>query len=144
MLNKVIIMGRLMKNPVVSRKQAGEEEIVCAKYGLVCERDIQKEDQQNTDLVWVNAFGGRAEFAERYLKQGMKIVVEGKLCSGSYYDAEGRKIYTTEIIAQRQYFADSKKEEAPEREKTHAQDDFMDLYEEYMRASTEEGAYSIN
>lgn len=145
MLNKVIIMGRLMKDPVASRRATNEGELVIAKYGLICERDVQKEGKQSADMVWVNAFGKRAEFAEKYLKKGMKIVVEGKLSSGSYYDSEGRKVYTTEILAQNHYFADHKKDEAPVQEKVHGKDDFDGLYEEYMNHSVySEELYNIN
>lgn len=145
MLNKVIIMGRLMKNPVVSHKATEGGESVSVKYGLVCERDVKKEGYQEADMIWVNAFGNRAKFAEQYLKKGMKIVVEGKLSSGYYYDTEGRKIYTTEIVAQKQYFADHKKDEAPEQEKVHGKDDFDGIYEEYMKdVSKYEESYNFN
>lgn len=144
MLNKVIIMGRLMKNPVVSRKATNDGELITAKYALISERDVQKEGRQNADMIWVNAFGKRAEFAEKYLKKGMKIVVEGKITSGSYYDQEGRKIYTTEILAQNHYFADHKKDEAPEQEKVHGKDDFDGIYEEYMKDSAYEESYNLN
>lgn len=116
-MNKAILMGRLIRDPEVrySQGQNGEQ-MAIARYTLAVDRKTKKAgDQQTADFINCVAFGKSAEFAEKYLKQGTKMVVEGHIQTGSYTNKDGQKVYTTDIIVDAQEFAESKKsaEEAP-------------------------------
>lgn len=104
-MNKVMLMGRLTRNPEV--KDAGETKV--GKYRLAVDRRFKKDE---TDFINCVAFGKAAEFAEKYLKQGTKIVVVGRIQTGSYTNREGATVYTTDVIVEEQEFAESKKTEA--------------------------------
>ncbi len=106
-MNKVILMGRLIKDPEIRYGQ-GENATAVARYTLAVERKI-KNDDQNADFIRCVAFGKLAEFAEKWLKQGTKICITGRIQTGSYTDKDGRKVYTTDIIVEENEFAESKK-----------------------------------
>ena len=110
-MNKVILMGRLTRDPDV-RYSAGENSQAFARYTLAVDRrmrrDAQTQDQQTADFISCVAFGKSAEFAERYLHQGMKIVVTGRIQTGSYTNRDGQKVYTTDVVVEDQEFAESK------------------------------------
>lgn len=106
-MNKVILMGRLTKDPEIRYGQ-GENTTAVARYTLAVERKI-KNDDQNADFIRCVAFGKLAEFAEKWLKQGTKICITGRIQTGSYTDKDGRKVYTTDIIVEENEFAESKK-----------------------------------
>ena len=105
-MNKAILMGRLTRDPEL--KTSGETKI--AKYTLAVDRRFKKDE---ADFINCIAFGKGAEFAENYLKKGTKVVVTGRIQTGSYENKEGRKVYTTDIIVEEQEFAESKKVEPP-------------------------------
>ena len=116
-MNKAILMGRLTRDPEVrySQGQNGEQ-MAIARYTLAVDRKTKKTgDQQTADFINCVAFGKSAEFAEKYLKQGTKIVVEGRIQTGSYTGKDGQKVYTTDVVVEGQEFAESKKssEETP-------------------------------
>ena len=116
-MNKAILMGRLTRDPEVrySQGQNGEQ-MAIARYTHAVDRKTKKAgDQQTADFINCVAFGKSAEFAEKYLKQGTKMVVEGHIQTGSYTNKDGQKVYTTDIIVDVQEFAESKKsvEETP-------------------------------
>lgn len=122
MLNAVILMGRLTKDPIVKRGKENGEERVYARYCLAVNRDYQQGDKK-ADFVMCNTFGKRAVVAEERLKKGDLIVVRGRMCSGSYINQEGYTVYTTEVMVEQQYFTGAgKKDEFQEREMTHSQD----------------------
>ena len=79
-----------------------------ARYTLAVDRRIKQEGQQNADFIGCVAFGKNAEFAEKYLRQGTKIAVTGRIQTGSYTNREGRKIYTTDVVIEEQEFSESK------------------------------------
>ena len=107
-MNKVILMGRLTRDPEVRYSQ-GENASAIARYSLAVDRRGRREDgQQNADFINCIAFGKSAEFAERYLKKGIKILVTGRIQTGSYTNREGQKIYTTDVVVEEQEFAESK------------------------------------
>ena len=106
-MNKVILMGRLTRDPEVRHTQEG---LAIARYSLAVDR-IKKGEADFPNCI---AFGKGAEFAEKYLKKGMKICVSGRIQTGSYTNKEGAKVYTTDIIIEQQEFAESKKQEEPE------------------------------
>lgn len=108
-MNRAIIMGRLTRDPEVRYTQ-GEKVMAIARYTLAVDRrGVKKENgEQTADFINCVAFDRVGEFAEKYFRQGMRILVSGRIQTGSYVNREGRKIYTTDIIVQEQEFADSR------------------------------------
>ncbi len=117
-MNKVILMGRLTRDPDIRYTQ-GAEPMAIARYTLAVDRRIRREGEAAADFISCVAFGKIAEVAEKYLNKGTKIIISGRLQTGSYTDRDGRKVYTTEVIVEDQGFAESKK----------SQNDFMDIPE---------------
>lgn len=108
-MNKVELSGRLTKDPQITRSQ-GEKETAIARYTLAVDRRRGgKEGEQTADFIPCVCFGKSAEFAEKYLKQGTKIIVTGRIQTGSYTNKDGNKVYTTDVIVEEQEFAESKK-----------------------------------
>lgn len=107
-MNKVILIGRLTRDPEVRYSQ-GSEPMAIARYTLAVDRRGRKDsNEQNADFIQCVAFHNNGEFAEKYLRQGTKIAVTGRIQTGSYTDREGRKVYTTEVVVEEQEFAESK------------------------------------
>lgn len=107
-MNKVILMGRLTHDPEVRYTQ-GEKQMAIARFSVAVNRRAkQQEGQATADFISCVAFDKLGEFAEKYLKQGTKIVIEGRIQTGSYTNREGQKIYTTEVVAENLEFAESK------------------------------------
>lgn len=107
-MNKVILMGRLTREPEI-RYGTGENALAVARYTLAVDRRGQKQgNQQNADFIPCVAFGRDAEFAEKYFRQGTKITIVGRIQTGSYTNREGRKVYTTDVVIEEQEFAESK------------------------------------
>ena len=106
-MNKVILMGRLTRDPEV-RYGAGENSTAVARYTIAVDRRFKRDGEQNTDFIGCVAFGRNAEFAEKYLRQGTKIALTGRIQTGSYTNREGQKVYTTDIVVEEQEFAESK------------------------------------
>ena len=106
-MNKVILMGRLVKNPEVKADTAGN--ISMARYTLAVDRMRTKKDEDpGADFINCVVFGKSAEFAKNYLRKGTKIVIEGRIQTGSYTNKTGQKVYTTDVVIERQEFAESK------------------------------------
>ena len=107
-MNKVILMGRLTKDPEI-RYTKGEKAMAVARYTLAVDRRFGGKDGEHTaDFIPCVAFGKAAEFAEKYFHQGLKIAVTGRIQTGSYTNREGNKISTSDVIVEEQEFADSK------------------------------------
>ena len=107
-MNKVILMGRLTRDPDV-RYSAGENSTAVARYTLAVDRRFRRDgDSATADFIGCVAFGRQAEFAEKYLRQGTKIAITGRIQTGSYTNREGQKVYTTEVVVEDQEFAESK------------------------------------
>ena len=109
-MNKVVLMGRLTRDPEVRYTQ-GENPSAIARYTVAVDRRFVKRDQkdaQTADFIGIVAFGKAGEFAEKYLKKGTKVIVTGRIQTGSYTNKEGQKVYTTDIVAEDQEFAESK------------------------------------
>ena len=107
-MNKVILMGRLTRDPEVRYSQ-GNDSMRIARYTMAVDRrQRQQEGQQNADFIGCVAFGRAAEFAEKYLRQGTKIVATGRIQTSSYTNREGQKVYTTDVVIEDQEFAESK------------------------------------
>ena len=106
-MNKVILMGRLVKNPEVKQDTNGA--ISMARYTLAVDRMRTKKDEDpGADFINCVVFGKSAEFAKNYLRKGTKLVVEGRIQTGSYTNKNGQKVYTTDVVTERQEFAESK------------------------------------
>ena len=106
-MNKVVLMGRLTRDPEVRYSQ-GNNPIAIARYTLAVDRRFKKEGEPNADFINCVAFGHSGEFAERYLKQGTKIVISGRIQTGNYTNRDGQKVYTTEVVIEEHDFAESK------------------------------------
>ena len=107
-MNKVLLMGRLTRDPDVRYSQ-GDSPMAIARYTLAVDRRFRRDnDQQTADFISCVAFGRNGEFAEKYLHQGTKIVAEGRIQTGSYTNKDGNKVYTTEVVVENQEFAESK------------------------------------
>lgn len=106
-MNKVILMGRLTRDPEVRYSQ-GENATAVARYTLAVDRRYKRKGDASADFINCVAFGKSAEIAEKYFYQGIKIAITGRIQTGSYTNREGRKIYTTDIFIEEQEFAESK------------------------------------
>ncbi|MEE0469433.1 MAG: single-stranded DNA-binding protein [Blautia sp.] len=106
-MNKVILMGRLTRDPEV-RDSAGENSMAIARYTLAVDRRFKRDGEATADFISCVAFGRAAEFAERYFRQGIRIVVSGRIQTGSYTNRDGNKVYTTDVVVEEQEFAESK------------------------------------
>jgi single-strand DNA-binding protein len=110
-MNKVILMGRLTKDPDVRYSQ-GDKAIAIARYTLAVDRRGRRSNNENqpaADFITCVAFDRAGEFAEKYFRQGMRILVSGRIQTGSYTNKDGVKVYTTDVLVEDQEFADSKK-----------------------------------
>ena len=106
-MNKVILMGRLTRDPEV-RYSAGENSLAIARYTLAVDRGFKRDGEATADFISCVVFGKQAEFAEKYFRQGIRIVVSGRIQTGSYTNRDGVKVYTTEVVVEEQEFAESK------------------------------------
>ncbi len=140
-MNKVILMGRLTRDPEI-RYSSGDNQTAIARYTLAVDRRFKRNnDDQTADFINCTVFGKGAEFAESYLHKGTKIAVTGRIQTGSYTNKEGVKVYTTDVIVEEQEFAESKnasqanagnsfegaKQDAPAPNPSEASDGFMNL-----------------
>ena len=106
-MNKVVLMGRLTREPDVRQSQ-GAETVTIARYTLAVDRRGKKQEGQQADFISCVAFGKAGEFAEKYLHKGTKICVSGRIQTGSYTRQDGTKAYTTDVVIEEQEFAESK------------------------------------
>ena len=108
-MNKVILMGRLTKDPEVRYSQ-GETPMAVARYTLAVDRRQARSNsnEQSADFINCVAFGRAGEFAERYFRKGTKIAITGRIQTGSYTNKDGVRVYTTDIVVEEQEFAESK------------------------------------
>ena len=108
-MNKVILMGRLTRDPEV-RYSAGDNAMAVARFSLAVDRRRRANggDEQTADFINCVSFGKQAEFAEKYLRKGTKLLVTGRIQTGSYTNKDGVKVYTTDVVVEEQEFAESK------------------------------------
>lgn len=147
-MNKVVLMGRLTRDPE-TRYTEGQNPLCISRYTLAVDRRFKREgDEQTADFISCVAFGRQGEFAEKYLHKGTKLVVVGRIQTGSYTNRDNQKVYTTEVVVEENYFAESKsaedanrvanpegspassqREEAPAKQEqtAPADDDFMNI-----------------
>ncbi len=103
-MNKVILCGRLTKEPEVRYSNT----TAIAKYTLAVDRKFKKEGEPSADFINCTAFGKNGEFAEKYLGKGTKIIVVGRIQTGSYKNKDGQTVYTTDVVVEEHEFAESK------------------------------------
>ena len=106
-MNKVILIGRLTRDPEVRYSQGAQSTSV-ARYTLAVNRKFKKDDEAAADFISCVAFGKVADFAEKWFHKGTKVSVVGRIQTGSYTNKEGQKVYTTDVIVEEQEFAESK------------------------------------
>lgn len=107
-MNKVILMGRLTRDPEV-RYSSNETATAVARFTLAVDRRFAKRDSEQTaDFIGCVAFGKNAEFIEKYFRQGMRVTICGRIQTGSYTNRDGQKVYTTDVVVEEQEFAESK------------------------------------
>lgn len=112
-MNKVILIGRLTKD-VETRYSQGNEPMAISRYTLAVDRKFKREGESDADFISCVAFGRGGEFAEKYFRKGMKVVVTGRLQTGSYTNQSGQKVYTTDVVVEEQEFAESKNNQQTE------------------------------
>lgn len=137
-MNKVVLMGRLTRDPDIRYPQ-NEEQKAVAKYTLAVDRRVKSADgTRAAEFIPCVAFGKGAEFAEKYLAKGSKIAITGHIQTGSYTNRDGQKVYTTDVIVEEQEFAESKRQQGGAsgqqdtqgRDASGQQDGFEDFSEE--------------
>ena len=106
-MNKVVLMGRLVRDPEVRYSQ-GENALAIARYTLAVDRRFKKDNEQTADFIPCIVFGKSAEFVEKYFRQGTKVTVCGRIQTGSYTNKDGVRVYTTDVAVEEQEFAESK------------------------------------
>lgn len=106
-MNKIILIGRLTRD-VEMRYAENDNNTAVARYTLAVNRPFKQNGEQQADFLPCTAFGKTAEFAEKYLSKGMRVAVEGRVQTGSYTNQEGQKVYTTDVVVERQEFLEKK------------------------------------
>ena len=119
-MNKVILLGRLTRDPDIRWTQ-GQDQNCIARFTLAVDRRFKQEGQQAADFISCVAFGKTAEFAEKYLRQGTKIAVTGRIQTESYTNRDGQKVYTTDVVVEECEFAESKKDSGNQTEENQGQ-----------------------
>ena len=110
-MNKVILIGRLTKDPDVRYSQ-GEKPMAIASYSLAVDRMYKRDGEPSADFINCKAFGKQGEFVEKYLRKGMKIAITGHIQTGSYTNRDGNKVYTTDVVVEQHEFCESRAESA--------------------------------
>ena len=130
-MNKVILMGRLTRDPEV--RYGGANNTAVARYTLAVDRRFKRDGEPNADFINCVAFGKAAEFTEKYLRQGVKLAITGRIQTGSYTNKDGVRVYTTDVVVEEQEFAESKAASAQNNESSNnipsidAGDGFMNI-----------------
>lgn len=109
-MNKVILIGRLVRDPAVRYFQ-GATPMAIARYTLAVDRRVSRDQEQSVDFISCVTFGKSAEFVEKYLSKGIKIAITGCIQTGSYTNKDGVKVYTTEVVVEGHEFCESKKQD---------------------------------
>lgn len=107
-MNRVILCGRVVRNPDVRYAQGNNGSMAVARYTLAVDRTFKKDGEQSADFINCIAFGKNGEFAEKYLHQGTKIIVEGRWQIGNYTNKDGQKVYTNDCVVERHEFCESR------------------------------------
>jgi len=133
-MNKVVLVGRLVRDPEVRYSQ-GDNATAVARYTLAVDRRFKRDGEQSADFISCTVFGKSGEFAEKYFRQGMRVAISGRIQTGSYTNREGVKVYTTDVVVEEQEFAQNRDEntpgtsfgQAPNKPSLDAGDGFMNI-----------------
>ena len=137
MLNKIIIMGRLTRDPELRRTGSGT---AVTSFSLACDRDFKSQSgEKETDFIEVVAWKNTAEFVSKYFSKGRMAVVEGRLQIRDWTDKSGNKRITAEVVADNVYFADSKRSESNDNQKENFNALSGRLSDDFVPASEEDG-----
>lgn len=126
-MNSVALVGRLTADPEVRYTQNGQS---IANFTIAVDRRFKKEGGPDADFPRINAFGKTAEFIEKYFSKGMRIGITGRIQTGSYTDKDGRKIYTTDVVAENVEFVERKSDAQVQGSAETAQDGFQNIPED--------------
>ena len=126
-MNSVQLIGRLTRDPEVRYTDGG---VSIARFSLAVERRFKQENGADADFINIVSFGKTADFIEKYFHKGMKVALNGRIQTGSYTDKDGKKVYTTDVIAENVEFCESKQNNAPEAKDSNANNDFLNVPEE--------------
>ena len=107
-MNRVILCGRVVREPEIRYSQTVNGSVAVARYTLAVDRVFKKDGERAADFINCIAFGKNAEFAEKYLHQGTKIIVEGRWQTGNYTNKDGQKVYTNDCVVERHEFCESR------------------------------------
>lgn len=107
-MNKVILMGRLAKDPETRYSQSSSEPLAVTKYSLAVSRRFKKPGEPEADFINCVAFGKPGEFAQKYFQKGQMVTISGRLRVSSWNDQEGKKRWSTDVVIEEQDFAESK------------------------------------
>lgn len=126
-MNKVILMGRLVDEPNTTFAK-NRQDLAITRYTLAVQRKIKNDKgEYDSDFIRCVAFGKAGEFATKYFHKGQKVLVSGRIQTGSYTNKDGQKVYTTDVILEDQEFAESKKEGTVSTTKDSVYDGFNDI-----------------
>ena len=117
-MNKVILIGRLTRDPDIRYTQ-GTEPMCVARYALAVDRRYKREGEQTADFINCVAFGKNGEFVEKYLVKGTKVAVVGRIQTGSYTNREGQKVYTTDVVVEEHHSRNPKRQQERRRQFWH-------------------------
>ena len=113
-MNKVILLGRLTRDPEISKPKEENTQAV-ARYTLAVNRLLGNGGKEEVDYFNCVAFGARADFAENYLKKGMRVIINGRLHSSTYTNKDGQKQYSVDVIVDELYFAETRRNDNTDR-----------------------------
>lgn len=126
-MNSVQLIGRLTRDPEIRYTDGGAS---IARFGLAVDRRFKQENGADADFINIVSFGKTAEFIEKYFHKGMKIALNGRIQTGSYTDKDGKKVYTTDVIAENVEFCESKQSNGQEAKDSNVNNDFLNVPEE--------------
>ena len=126
-MNSVQLIGRLTRDPEVRYTDGG---VSIARFSLAVERRFKQENGADAEFINIVSFGKTAEFIEKYFHKGMKIALNGRIQTGSYTDKDGKKVYTTDVIAENVEVCESKQSNAQEAKDSNSNNDFLNVPEE--------------
>ena len=134
-MNKVILMGRLTRDPEIRYSQGAQATAIC-RYSLAVNRSFKREGEPDADFINIVAFGSRGEFASKYFRKGMMVAVVGELRISSYDDRDGNKRWSTDVVVSEQHFAESRgASEGRSQNEYNAGSDFAPAGRGYSQAS---------
>lgn len=114
-MNKVILLGRLARDPETRYGGANDSMAVC-RYTLAVDKKFKKDGEAIADFINCISFGKSAEFAEKYFTKGLRVAVSGRIQTGSYTNRDGQKVYTTDVVVEEHEIAQSRSEASNQQE----------------------------